>query len=400
MWPRAPADLAGPLGLLASAWLTWLFVGAWAITPSSVLPLAMDAFGIGETGAAWIVTAPQVAATLTGIPIGMYLDRIDRGTGVLAAVGTLFVAGLLGSTAAAADAYWLLIGARALGGIALVTIWTAQIAIITRAFPVRRRATAVSVFVTGYPAGYAVGQFSAPLIADVLDWTATFGLYTGVGFAFGVVFWALGRGRTDGDASTAQPSLAELGRTLANPGVWGVAALSFFSYMLYMVVNGWMPTYIAKSFDLSLARSGLYAAVFPAIGILSRPSGGFLSDRFFGRRNRPVIALSFFLAGTGAVAMALGDSIAALLGGLLVAGFAIQLQFGLLYTFVQRLVPEKVGATAVAVVSTIGWFGIFAGPPVTGAFIETVGSFSPIFSISIALAAAGMVVVFLVSEPD
>lgn len=377
----------------------WLFIGAWAITPSSVLPIVMEAFGVRETAAAWIITAPQIAATITGIPIGMYLDRIDQRYAVFGATGFMLLVGVAGTVVAGVGAYWLLLASRALGGLGLVTIWTAQTAMVTRAFPSHREATAVGLFVTGYPAGYALGQFSGPLVASTFGWNATFGLYTGGAFAFAIGFWVLSRDVESAGGSTDAPSLAELGRTLTDRGVWGVAVLSFLSYTLYMIFNSWMPTYISKTFDVGLAQSGLYTALFPAIGILARPGGGLLSERLFGGRGRPVVGLSFLVAGLGAAAMAVGASLVALIGGLMLAGFALQLQFGLLYTMAQRYVPLNVAGTAVALVSAIGWLGMFAGPPTVGALIESSGSYGIIFALAVSLALGGIITVVTISEP-
>ncbi len=396
---RADGDSAR-FGLLAASWLMWLFIGAWAITPASVLPTVMDAFEVREAAAAYVITAPQLAATVTGIPIGMYLDRIDQRRAVFVATALLCLVGIGNTVAAANGNYWGLIGTRVIGGLGIVTLWTAQTAIITRAFPTDRKATAVGLFVTGYPAGYAFGQFSGPVIAGALDWTVTFGIYTGFGFAFAMAFWVFGRGIPAAEGSGDVPNLHELGNVLTNRAVWGVALLSLLSYMLYMIFNSWMPTYISRTFDMSLARGGFYTALFPAIGILARPSGGLLTERVFGGRSRPVIGLSFVVAGLTAASMAFGGTLVTLVAGLVAAGFFIQLQFGIIYTLVQAYVPVTVGGTAVGVVSAVGWLGFFAGPPLVGVLIEDQGSFGVVFAAAVALAVAGTVTVAAISEPD
>lgn len=390
------------VGLLVTSWLMWLFIGAWVITPSSILSLVMGDFGVREAAAAWIITAPQIAATITGIPIGIFLDRIDQRNAILAATGFLGLVGVGGTVAAGMGSYGVLVALRVLGGVSLVTIWTAQTALITRAFPSGVKATAVSIFVTGYPAGYAFGQFSGPVIADTLDWTATFALYTVLGFGFAVVFWLVARGvgGSGSDRTMSVPSRADLGRALSNPGVWGIAVIGFLSYMLYMIFNGWMPTYLSRTFEIGLAESGFYTALFPAIGILARPVGGLLSERVFGDRGRPVVGISYVIAGTAVLGMIFGSSLGVLLAGLVGAGFAIQLQFGLIYTMAQEYVPLNVASTTVALVSAIGWLGMFIGPPAVGALIEVSGSYNVIFLAAIALAFGGLLTALAISEPD
>ncbi|MFW6458119.1 MAG: MFS transporter [Halodesulfurarchaeum sp.] len=389
----------GAIGLLVTGWLMWLFVGAWAITPSSVLPLTMEAFGIRETAASWIITAPQIAAVVAGLPVGMLLDTFDRGRAVLASVLLLVFVGVANSVLAAGGHYEALLGTRVLGGFALVTMWIAQTAMITRAFPNRREATAVSIFVTGYPAGYAVGQLTAPLISDLLHWTSTFGVYALVGFGFGAMFWLIDTQIEKQTLVESSPSGSDLRRALLDRGVWGVGVISFLSYMVYMIYNSWMPTYLSSTFAIGLARSGAYTAMFPAIGFLARPVGGYLSERGFGGRALPVIAMSFLGAGVVAGLMGWNRELIVLVAGLLLAGFAIQLQFGLLYTLVQRYVPRNVGGTAVSVVSTVGWLGTFLGPPIVGAIIEGTGTYVAVFAAAVGLSVGGLLTVLVLTEP-
>lgn len=389
----------GPVGLVGSGWLLWLFIGAWAITPSSVLPLTMAAFSIEETAAAWIITAPQIAAVVAGIPVGIVLDRVDTGRAVLLSVTLLLVVGAVNSIVAADGAYTALLASRVVGGLGLVTIWIAQTAMITRAFPAKREATAVGVFVTGYPAGYAFGQFTGPLVAGLLDWTATFFVYAIGGFVFGVTFWLINRPVGSTGTGSSAPSTSDLGRALTDRGVWGVGLLSLLSYMIYMIFNSWMPTYLSSTFEIDLALGGIVTALFPAIGVLARPGGGLLSEQAFGGRSLPVITLSFVGSGLVAAIMGVGETLLLMAGGLLVAGFAIQLQFGLLYTLVQRYVPRNVGGTAVSVVSAVGWLGTFAGPPIVGALIEGTGTYRSVFITVVVLAVAGIGTILKLTEP-
>jgi NNP family nitrate/nitrite transporter-like MFS transporter len=278
-------------------------------------------------------------------------------------------------------------------------IWIAQTAMITRAFPAKREATAVGAFVTGYPAGYAFGHFTGPLVAAIIDWPGTFAVYAILGSVFGVAFWLIDRhvDATRTDDSAATPS--DLRRALANRGVWGVGLISLLSYMIYMIYNSWMPTYLVSTFEIELALGGLMTALFPAIGILARPGGGLLSEQVFDGRSLPVIGISFVGSGLVAAILGLSGKLVLLAAGLVVAGFAIQLQFGLLYTLAQRYVPRNVGGTAVSVVSAVGWLGTFAGPPIVGAVIEGTGSYVAVFGAAVALAVAGTLTILALTEP-
>lgn len=386
--------------MLVGGWLLLLFVGAYSITPSSLLPRVMTDFGIRETAAAWIITMPQLAATIVGLPIGMYLDRVDNRLAIAAATLVLLLAGIGGWLAGLATAYWWLLGTRFVGGTALLVLWTASTNLLSNAFPTEHHGTAISLLTTGYPMGYAFGQISGPALSVVVPWPATFAIYAALAVvAFGL-FWLAGSSQIEEVDGDSTPSRADFRRVLTNRGVWAVCTLSLLVYTLYMVFNGWMPTYIADTLSVPLTTAGAYTALFPAIGLLARPFGGALSDRIFGRRRRPVLLVGFGTTGMLVVVMAFGTSTTALIGGLLAAGFVLQLPIGLLYAYVQEYVDTSVAGTAIAAVSVVGWLGGFLGPVVVGKLIESTGQYLVVFGFSAVVALLGVVVVAAISEPE
>lgn len=84
--------------------------------------------------------------------------------------------------------------------------------------------------------------------------------------------------------------------------------------------------------------------------------------------------------------------------GLVAAGLTIQLQMGVIYTYVQNFVDDNVVGTAVAVISVVGWLGEFMSPVITGALIEWTGEYSSIFVYTGVLGVIGTLVALLASE--
>lgn len=380
----------GPWGVLVSLWAMWLFIGAYSIVPASVLSVVIEDMGLSATAASWVVTAPQVAAAVVGIPAGVLLDRVDNRTAIVGAVLAVLVAGVAGWLAATGGSYWGLIGTRLLGGAAFVTVWVAGANVLSGAVPSRHRATAVAVYTTGYPAGYALGQFGAPWVADLFGWPATFAVFPALGAALLPAFVLASRNVGAADAGEGAPRLDEIARVLTTRGVWFVCVMSFTVYSLYMLFNSWMPTYSSRAFGLSLGESGLLVALFPAIGIVARTSGGVVSDRLFGRRKRPVVLISFAATTVLVVSLTRVDVPVGFFLGLVVAGFFIHLQIGLLYTYVQGFVESNVVGTAVAVVSVVGWVGSFVAPAVAGALIEHTDDFASVFGFAVLLGVVGV----------
>ena len=383
-------------GLVGGASLISAGLAAYEIVPASVTPLLRDSLGVGPTAAGLVVGVMFGTAVVTSLPAGAVLDRTNARTAVAVAVLALFLAGVWGWVAARRGEYWSLIASRAVGGVAFVVVWNAGIDIVSRAVPADVRATAVGAFTASGPVGFALGQAAGPVVAGRLGWPAIFVVFTGIAFAGFVAFWPLSRGF--GDRGGDAPSPRELGAVFRNRSVWLVGALGFLGYALYLFVNSWGSSYLTEAVGLSLGLSGLVLSAFPGVGVVSRVSGGVLSDRVFGGRRRPVLLASFCGAGPLLVAFTSLRSPVLLVAVLLFAGFAIQLTLGLSFTYVREVVEPRVAATAVAFLTSVGLAGAFLAPIAGGALIERAG-YGPAFLVASALAVCGAVLAWWAPEP-
>jgi NNP family nitrate/nitrite transporter-like MFS transporter len=383
---------------IATGWLLLLFVGAYLITPASILPLVMTDLGITEATAAALVSMPQVAATVIGIPIGIYLDRVETRTAIPAAAVVL-LAGSTGDWVAASEgSVSLLIATRLLAGVGMFVLWVTCINVASSTVAPARRATATSVIISGYPAGYALGQLGAPRVAALVGWPGVFPVFGAAVLVTSVSFYvAVGR-VSRFHASTEPTTLRDFRAVIRNRNVWAVLAVTMLGYSLYMVFNSWMPTYITRQFGVSMAESGTFVALFPAIGVLARPAGGWLSDAVLGQRRRPVFAISFVGATALTVAMFYSTAIAVLVALLVVAGAFIQLQIGLMYQSIQEFVDSRAAGTAVSLASVAGWLGSFVAPVVAGELVATTGIDAVLFVFAIGLGVTGGVTVWQMAE--
>lgn len=383
---------------VAGASLLSVALGAYELVPASVTPLIRASLGIDAAEAGLLVSVMFGTAVLASVPVGVALDRTNSRTAIAVAVGALLVAGVWGWAAATAGSFSGLLASRVLGGLAYVVVWNAGIDVVGRAFPADRQATAVATFTASGPVGFAVGQGTGPLIADAVGWPAVFPAYTALAVVGLAVFWPVSRG--GGRASgTEAPSPSALRGVLTNPQVLLVGALGFLGYALYLFVNTWAPSYLTEELALSLGASGLVVAAFPAVGVVSRISGGLLSDRLFGGRRRPVVLWSFVVAAPAVAALTLPGTVAAVLALLLVAGAAIQLCLGLVFAYVRELVAPATAATAVAVLTSVGLAGAFLAPIAGGAVISTLG-YPTAFGLAGGLGAVGAGLAWLAPEPD
>jgi predicted MFS family arabinose efflux permease len=385
---------------------TWLLVGgtslisiglaAYEIVPASVTPLIRDSLNVGPTAAGLVVGIMFGAAVVSSLPAGAVLDRTDSRDAMAVAVLALLVTGVWGWLAARSGDYRSVIASRAVGGVAYVVVWNAGIDIVSRSVGNAHRATAVGVFTASGPIGFALGQGAGPVVAAWFGWPAIFLVFNILALLGLVVFWPTSRGL--GRSAGGAPTLDEFGSVLRNRNVWLVGGLGFLGYSLYLFVNSWGASYLTEEVGLSLGLSGLLVAVFPAVGVLSRISSGFVSDYLFAGRRRPVVLGSFSVAAPLVLSVTHLHSIPALVAILLVAGFAIQLTLGLSFTYARELVERRVAATAVAFHTSIALAGAFVAPIAGGAVVDVAG-YGAAFFVAGSLAVCGVALAWWAPEP-
>lgn len=367
------ARLTGPWAAVAGVSLISGGLGAYELVPASVTPLIREGLDLTPAEAGWIVSVMFGVAVVSSIPVGVALDRTDSRRAIAGAVFLFVVAGVWGWRAATAGAFLDLLVSRMLGGLAYVVVWNAGIDVVSRSFDTEGRATAVGLFTASGPAGFALGQFGGPPVAAAAGWPTVFVAFVAPAIIGLVAFWPASRGRGRAGPEVEPPTSAELRAVLTDRQVWTVGLLGFLGFSLYLFVNSWLPSYLVDEQDLSLAASGLLAALFPAIGVVGRAGGGALSDRLFDSRRRPVVLLAFLIATPAVAGIAVVEAVFVVAGLVLIAGLGIQLALGLLYAYARELVAPTVAATAVAFQTAIGLLGATAAPVAAGVLIGRAG---------------------------
>lgn len=395
---RSVVDRWAPIGglfVLSAA------AAAYEISPASVTLSIMGDLGIGEAAAGWLVSVMYLVAVVASVPVGVALDRTHVPRVVTAAGVALLVAGAGGWLVARDGNYAALIATRVVGGLSYVTIWNAGADLAGRVGPADSRATAVGVFTASAPAGFALGQFGAPLVKAAVGWPAIFPVFGGLAvFGLALYRWGAGQADDDGEGNDREtPSREEFLRVFRARAVWAVCGMGLAAFALYLFLNSWLPSFLVTRLSVTEATGGLLTALFPAVGVVARTSGGVLSDRVFAGRRRPVTLLSFLLAGPVVVGLLFVDDVGPAIALLLVAGASIQLAIGLLYSYVREVVAEPVAATAVSLLTSIGLVGAFVAPIAAGALIEVTGAFEAAFFAAGGVGLLGVVLALVAPEP-
>ena len=280
-------------------------------------------------------------------------------------------------------------------------IWTASTNLIGGAVSATNRATAIGVFITSAPAGFALGQLSTPAIASWVGWPASFLVMSATaGLAFALVTGSVRHLAIDPPTNTGTMR-ANFTAVLQYRVVWYGCGMAFAAYSAYLFMNSWLPTYLGQQFALSPALSGGLAAVFPAMGVLSRAGGGLISDRLLGQRRVPILRAAFLVSLPVILLVAWTRWLALIVAALIVAGFVIQLTFGVVYSYVQEAVEGEVTGTALAFLTTAGISGAFSAPVITGVLIEWTDAYLVAFTYAAALTAIGLLLSWVApTSPD
>jgi MFS family permease len=240
--------------------------------------------------------------TFLGIPIARLADRVSRTTimTVALALWSLMTA-LCGMTQSFAQLFLARVGVGVgeAGGVA------PAYSLICDYFPSSERARALSAYSFGIPVGSAVGIVLGGFITSLMSWRMAFFI---VGLS-GLLITPLlkltvrepERGALDagvvpvavsvGPAAGAPSLLEVIAVLLRKPSFWGLSFGASSASMMGYGLFFWAPSFLVRSFHLSLLQASLTFGTLVLVGgLIGIWAGGVLADRY-GAQRRGMYAL-------------------------------------------------------------------------------------------------------------
>lgn len=159
------------------------------LTQSAIFPL-LPTFGreLGlsgvETGA--VLAATTFATVLVGVPIGLAADRLGAKRLTAAAAFLVAASALI---QAYATGFWMLLGGRALFGLAFATVWTAGLSLIATSTSSRRAGALGGTIAVG-GAAHLAGPLGAGFLADQVSLALPFVVIAAAGAVTGLALAA------------------------------------------------------------------------------------------------------------------------------------------------------------------------------------------------------------------
>lgn len=376
------SDQRSPAGIFLGCFLLSVGANAYMLAPASIVPLLVEQFTISKVAAGLSISAAVLGSVLIQLPGGFLMDRYDNrrlllaGTVVFAPVA---VAGTL------LDSYYGFLGTRVVAGLAAGGVFVLGANVVAEVFAGPRQGFVTTLFIASAPVGFALSQIGGPVLGATFGWGAPFIAYPAVSVA-GYMLFRLSRPSA---IRTGEPlSFGAFRLAFRNRSVLLVSLAGFCSYVLYIFLNSWMPTYAAEQLPVTLEQAGAVTALLPAVGIIARPAGGWVSDRI-GYRRRAVIIGSLAVGLPAFVVITRAVSVLLFAGLMLAVGFALQFGMGVYYIYARELADSGAQATSLTIFTTVSFIGTLVAPPFGGWLIEAL-SWGPTFLVHVGIGVLGI----------
>jgi MFS family permease len=406
----------------------WIFVFLFLLNAINYLDrvvLSVDAqpiakeFALSPIALGYLFSAVLWAYALCQIPVGIILDRWGSRTPI--AIGIAFWSLMIVTTGLAGN-YAVLLLTRVGLGIGESVTQPAGSKVIRQWIPVRERGMAFTVFTAGVYAGPAFGVALVAWLTETLGWRGAFFVVGGIGFVWlaGWVCWfrppETARwlseperqtilAERDDDLSTPRRTTgAQYATLLKSLSMWGTAITTGCNVYTHYLFLTWMPTYLQTTRNLSMLKSGIYAAIPYITAVVLGVVIGAICDRLLTpkavREGKRRIAIAILMASSAVILFT--PYVEQL--WLIVALFSISLTGSAtagalnsaLMTELLRDPHSQAKATSLMVICGTA-FGVLA-PIITGYVVAGTGSYNGAFVSAGVLLIAGTVTVLMATR--
>jgi nitrate/nitrite transporter NarK len=323
-------------------------------------PLAMylrTELNLSSTAIGLLIAIPILVGSVAKTPLGILTDlyggrRVYTLTLLFGFVSLIFTSFANSySSFLACGFIFGLVGASFSVGIAHVSEW----------YPKEKQGFALGVYTTGN-AGIALAVFGVPLIAEAFGWNRVFIIYAIPLLIMAVIYWFF-TSDAPKPANAEKPSLRKKVKIYKSAGLaWIFCLFYFVTFGLFVCFAEWLPSYINDFYNISHVKAGSFAAIFVFVTSFSRILGGYLGDKFDGRRI--LIAITFIVLCIN-VFLILNMSLAVVLAAFYIMGICLGAGSGVIYKLVPEYFPKDAGAIG-GLVGTAGGLGGFFLPIIMG----------------------------------
>jgi MFS family permease len=303
---------------------------------------------------------------LATLPIGMWADKGVRKNIITICVTIWSIATALSGITRNFIQLFL---TRSVLGIGEAGYAPASVSMIGDYFPKEKRGMMLSIWSVGNLIGTAIGLMLGGVIAQAFGWRWVFYVVGIPGLIAALLIWRAvepQRGIFDHSEDSVNSAHASIGknigsvvrRLLKTPTYWIIVAAFICSFFIVGAALAWIPTYLHRDFDLSIAKSGTLAGGVLAGGsLIGTLLGGWLADSLQRRmpQGRMIVATAAFLIGAPLTLLALSSqNLTIFIIIFAIAIVCLSLCLGPIQAILQDITPPDIRSTAIGLALLIG----------------------------------------------
>jgi MFS family permease len=356
-----------------------------------ILPAIKSGLNLTNVEVGALTSAQQFVVGLGQLPFGMVADALVRRRATILALSLVsmglayFLLGLPAFT-------WALLGSALIGlGTAL---WhPTAAASLSNSFP-ERRATALSIHGTGATLSDTITPLFVGLLLANLSWQTATQMQLLPGLLFAFLLWRALKDVFRHGTVAARRVLAQFRDVMAvmsNPAFLGLSVSTGLLSMARLVILTFLPIYLQEHLRYSSVALGFYIALLHAMGTISQPVLGLLSDRF-GRK--AVLLPSCLLLGLFFALLAVVSPGIPLAMVIFAIGVFFYTLFNIFNAAVMDVAASNVQAATYGLTSLITQLVVIPAPMITGYLIGVFG-----IRFAFVLAGAFLIIAGLVLAP-
>jgi len=417
--------------------IVYMIAGADRANIGVVVPFIKDSFQLSNTDIGAMTSLFYLGYAFIQIPSGFFYGKYGvRNLFTLSIVLTSLATFLMGL----GTSVFHLKAARVLLGFAEGPINIGIVTTINRWFPPQEKGIATGIFMSSIKFAPAVVP---PLCAGIIllfGWREVFYLFAIPGFFIAVLwFWLVknnpqdspycSKGEVDyilsGQMITAEGAGSKVAGKTRSHGwldtiirtkritpldtnrkvvlswdLWGCTLGYFFLVGITYAIMTWVPTYLVTVKKFSIMKMGFVAAA-PWVGaVLGNVIGGWLSDKVFDKRRKPVMML------TAAATVGMMYSLVyapndpyVLAALLLTAGILLNLGYSTFLVYPMALATKEKCPFAASIVNTGGSLGGAFAPFVVGVLLDAF-NWDMVFTFLSASSLVTLLILFTMIEPQ
>lgn len=374
--------------------------------------------GISVSEMGVLLSAFLWAYAFSQLPVGGLIDRL--GPRLLLGLG-MFLWSLAQVLGGVIGSFHQFIGARVLLGIGEAPQFPSGARVVRDWFNIRSRGTATGIF----NCSSSLGSFIAvPLLTFLMltfNWRWMFIIMGVAGIVISLVWWAVHRDPLQVELTTAERAYLTEGdetghaqratfgdwrRLFAFRTTWGMIAGYFGNIYVLWIYTAWLPFYLEHDRHISVAKTGLLAAIPFFWGVVGGLLGGWIADLLvrrgvspMGSRKYPMlISLIGMAIFTGLTAIAPNNTLVLIF--ISCAMFLCYISTSTAWAMASVAAPSNCTASLGAIQNFGGYFGGALAPLVTGMIVQSTGNFAPALYVGVVIAlVAALLYGVLVGKP-